>query len=170
MADEKIYYPETIQETPFPGDEQEYISGGNVNGSGGTYKPATTQDQPLPTKRVATELISTSLNTKSKKITGEYGFTKSGAIQVGEYKQAISGELKLSPDGIVARNKSGITTFAIDGDTGDAVFAGRLQSGSLVTGSVAVGDGNILIDGENRRMIFYDETTGLPVIVIGNVG
>lgn len=165
MADEKTYYPTVIEDAPFP---QEGTPVENpVSSSAGVLNPATVKEQSFPTKRVAVELLSSAINTRSKKILQEFQFTKSGAIQVGEYQNGVSGDLKLSPAGIVARNTSGITTFAIDGETGDATFAGVVQAGTLISGAVAVGDGSILIDGETKRMIFYDDNN-IPVIVIGN--
>jgi len=169
MADsEKVYTPEEIDDNPFPTEDS--IEGFDVtqNTSNDIINAQKIADQSFPSKRVAVELLSTALNTKSKKILQEFEFTSSGAIKVGEYQNGVSGELKISPNGLVARNNAGSTTFAIDGDTGDAVFTGTIQAGTLIGGQVAVGDGDILIDGEQKRMIFYDPDTGLPSIIIGN--
>jgi hypothetical protein len=155
MADEKVYTQEVIQETEFPGETQ-LVDTTSSGSSSGVYSQKVTSEKTFPTRKIATELIGSALNTKSRKILGKFEFTKSGAIQVGDYQDAISGDIRISPDGIVARNKSGIETVAIDGDTGDAVFRGVLQSGTLVSGLVVVGDNRIIIDGESKQIIVND--------------
>lgn len=156
--DDKVYYPQVIEETPLPQGDAAVSYNSSQSTSGGTTQPSTIKDQTPPTKRVAVELIGSSLNTKSKKILGEFQFTQSGAIQVGKYTNGVSGDIKISPSGIVARNQSGITTIAIDGDTGDATFAGTIQAGTLISGSVVVGDNNVIIDGEQKNIIINDGT------------
>lgn len=166
MTEEKVYTPATIDENPFPNGEVADL--GTTQGtSNQTYTSEKISDQTFPTKRIAVELIGTTLNTKSRKILAEFQFTPSGALQIGVYENGVSGDVKISPNGIVARDSSGLTTFALDGTDGSAVFRGTVQAGTLISGAVAVGDSDILIDGENKRMIFYDEN-GIPVIVIGN--
>lgn len=168
MADEKIYTPDVIDNNPLP----DQIVGTDFSVSDpGTKDVAQTpniQDQTVPSKRVAVELIGSALNTKSKKILAEFQFTESGAIQVGKYIPSVSGDIRISPNGITARNDAGVTTFSLDGTDGSAVFAGTIQAGTLIGGKVSVGDGDILIDGEEKRMIFYDPDTGLASIIIGN--
>lgn len=166
MSDEKVYTPEVIADQPFP-SENEVISSSSSSSQTGVYSPTSIPDQPLPTKRIAVELLSTALNTKSRKIQKEFQFTEQGAIQVGKYENGVSGDIKISPAGIVARSSSGIETIAIDGETGDAVFSGTIQAGTVIGGAVAVGDGDIIIDGETKRMVFYDDN-GVPQILIGN--
>lgn len=167
----KVYTPTTIPDQPFPQQgEADYGATTPSTGGGQVFSPTETKQQTFPTKKIATELLSSALNTRSQRIIKEFQFTQSGALQIGKYENGVTGDLRLSPNGITGRNSAGITTFAIDATSGDAVFSGTLQSSSLITGTVAVGDGNIVIDGENGRMIWYDESTGLPIIVIGNVG
>lgn len=173
MNDEKVYTPEVIQENPLPGgnvltsfDATDQST--NVNASGAPIAPASIKEQLVPTKRIATELLSSNLNTKSRKILGEFQFTPSGAIKIGNYQEGVSGEILISPNGIVTKDTHGNVTIGLDGLLGSAVFAGEIQAGSLISGAVAVGDGNILIDGATRRMLFYD-ANGIPQIVIGLV-
>ena len=135
--------------------------------NGQTTTPSTYQEQVLPIKKIATELLSDAINTQTRKIIREFAFAPSGAIQIGNYQDGDTGDIRISPEGIVGRDKFGNTTFSIDGDTGNAIFAGQLQTGTLITGMVLVGDGSIQIDGENVRQVFFDEN-GVPVIVIGN--
>jgi hypothetical protein len=167
--EDKIYTQEVISENPLPNQEVVISGEESASGSANTvYGQATIEEQLIPTKRIATELISSKLNTKSRKILAEFSFTPSGAIRIGNYQDGEAGDISISPNGIVARNLSGDTTFALDGDTGDAVFAGTIQAGTLISGAVAVGDGNILIDGATKRMLFYD-ANGIPNIIIGLV-
>lgn len=133
----KVYEPEVSNETPFPqGDQQE--SSVTQPTSGSITSPLTTQPQSFPQKKVSTELLSTALNTKSKKIQQGFQFTKQGAIQVGEYQNGVSGDVKISPAGVVARDQSGNTTFALDGETGDAVFSGDVRAGTFTSDNFKV--------------------------------
>lgn len=169
MPVDQVFTPKVVEENPFP---QEGVSDttSTQSTSGQVFRPETTKEQSFPTKRVAVELLSVALNTKSKKVLQEFELVQSGGFQIGKYENGVSGDVRITPNGITGRDQSGNTTFGVDATTGDAVFTGTLQSRSLITGDVAVGDGNILIDGDNRRMIWFDEATGLPIIVIGNVG
>lgn len=170
MADEigQVYRPAEIQETPFPQQGvSDYAVNQSTSSGGQSYKPAETKEQTFPAKQHSVDVIGQALNTRTRKILGSYEFTPSGAIRIGDYTQGESGDISISPDGIVARNVGGVQTFALDGDTGDAVFAGQIQTGSIVSGLALLGDGSIEIDGLNKRMVFYEN--GIPVIVIGNV-
>lgn len=167
MDDLKVYRPEEMDDTPFP-QEGEADFGSTVGSeSGGTFSPKTTSDVPFPDPRIAHEVLSRSLNTKSKKILQEFQFTVQGAIQIGEYAPGVSGDIRISPAGIVARNSLGDETIAIDGESGDATFAGRIQTGAVITGRVIVGDNTVVIDGENGipRILLYND--GIPQILIG---
>lgn len=158
MADSiKVYEQEIIDDTPFT-TEGEVDLNVSQKTSNDVYSSQTIKEHEFPVKRTAVELLSTALNTKSKRILKEFEFTPSGAIQIGEYEQGSSGDIRISPDGIVARDESGSTTFALDGATGNAVFAGSIQSGSLITGEVVVGNNSVLIDGTNKRIIVNDGT------------
>jgi len=165
MADEKVFYPEEIQEQPFP------FSGQNFNYSSGSQssqilKPEEIKDTGMPPIR---DIITKSLNTSSQKIMKEYQFTDSGAIRIGKYQNSVSGEILISPDGIIAKNSSGVNTFSIDGDTGNATFSGQLTSASIVTGTVDVGSGAggsyVRLDGANNRIIINDGSR--DIILIG---
>jgi hypothetical protein len=140
MAEEpKVYHAETIEENPFPNQEQPESFADSQSTAGGVTSGKTIQAQPFPYKKIIGEFISKSLNTISRKITSAFQFTQSGAIQIGKYILGISGDIRISPDGITARNKSGEDTFALDGTTGDAFFKGTVQSGSVVSGDIIVG-------------------------------
>jgi hypothetical protein len=167
MDEVKVFAPETIPETPLPTLAPVSFATSDPS-TALASKPATVPDQAFPTTRIAQETITSNFNTKTRKIISEFQFTPQGALQIGLFTMGVSGDIRISPVGIVARDLAGNTTFALDGDTGDATFAGQLRSGTLVVGQIAVGDDAIQIDGINRRIIFYD-TNGIPVIIIGNV-
>jgi len=167
MAEEKVYHPTEIADNPFPGQEGA-IGTDTLAGVGGQVVTAEKiKDNPFPQKRVAVELLSVTFNTKTKKILAEYKFSPSGAIQIGELVAGVSGDLRISPDGIVARDSAGNTTFVLDGTDGSAVFKGEVRAGTFISGLVIVGDNSVVIDGANRRQVFYD-ADGVPQIIIGN--
>jgi len=128
-----LYTPEVIQETPFPG-EPIIIDTQRQASAGGNYSPNTTKARPFRRKILANELLSTALNTRSRKILGQFQFTPSGALQIGDFKNGVSGDLRISPNGITGRDIAGLTTFALDGTTGDAAFKGTVYAGSFVSG------------------------------------
>jgi len=132
----KVYTPEVIADTPFPitGEEATVESNSSsTQSTKGVFGAKETPEKGFPLKMVAKELFSTAINTVSKKILKTFEFAKSGAIQIGEYINGLSGEIKISPDGIVAKNKDGITTFAVDGTTGDAIFSGDVRASTFTT-------------------------------------
>lgn len=168
MAGIKVYSPTIIAEAAFPSEDSALVmQNAEATNSGQVYQSKETPEQSFPTLKIATELLSSAINTRSKKILQTFEFTQSGALQIGKYENGVSGDLRISPNGIVGRNMSGVTTFAIDADTGDAYFMGTIQANTVIGGAVAVGDGSILIDGATKRMVFYDQD-GIPVIIIGN--
>lgn len=159
MAEEKILKSEEIENIPLPDEEGASDFHTSESTSGGTSGISKINSQSFPGKRVATELLGQALNTKSRKILAEFEFTEMGALQIGKYVSGVSGDLRFSPNGITTRNLSGLTTFAIDGTTGNVVFLGSIQSGSLITGEVVVGDNSVIIHGENRNIIINDRDT-----------
>jgi hypothetical protein len=163
MAD-KVYENEVQPDNPFPNGVVESLS--ETSGNSDIVTPTTTTEKKFPTRKIATELISSALNTKSKKILQEFELTQSGAIRIGNFKEGISGEVLITAEGIVTKDKAGLVTIALYGADGSGVFKGSIQAGSIITGIVDVGDNSIVIDGEAKRMVFYDDN-GIPQIVIG---
>lgn len=159
MADEKVYGPSEIADNPLPQDTTPVTTPASQPTSHDVITPKTIPDQPLPTRMIAHEVIGEVLNTKSKKILAEFGFTKMGAIQIGQQQDGISGDIRISPIGIVGRNPAGVVTFSIDADTGDAVFAGEVQAGSFISGEVSVGDGSVIIDGDSSSINIFDSNS-----------
>ena len=142
---EEVYTNEVIVDNPFPGEPEPAILPGQPNPAG-TFTATTTKEKTFPKKRTAVELLSTALNTRSKKILQEFELAQSGGLKIGDFKEGISGDLRLTPNGLTARDIAGLTTFAIDGSDGSAVFKGSIQSGSLITGQVVVGNNRVIID------------------------
>jgi len=155
MAD-KVYEPEVIQDAPFPGEPQLVPLLGKANPAG-TFNSTVSKEKTFPKKRTAVELLSTALNTRSRKVLQEFDLEQSGGFQVGNFKEGVSGDLRITPNGLTARDVAGVTTFAIDGVDGSAVFKGSIQSGSLITGEVIVGNNRVIIDvdenGEPRILV-----------------
>ena len=162
--DDKVFSPEVIVENPFPNEVVQSVLSPTPANPAGTYTPTTNKEKGFPKKRMATELLSTALNTRSRKVLQQFELTQSGGFQVGDFKEGISGDLRITPNGLTARNIAGLTTFAIDGETGDATFLGTLQAGTLIAG-----DSNVIIDvggsGGGRILLYND---GMPQILIGD--
>jgi hypothetical protein len=170
---DKIYQPETIASQALPGGEITQAESSVVGTVPSSTKEQSTVFEPVkevsrnfPEVIIAVETIGTSLDTQSKRILGSYEFGELGAIQVGKYVNGVTGDLRLTPDGITARNSSGVTTFSLDGTTGSATFLGTISAGSLIAGAVQVGGASVLIDGANTRILITDETS-TPRILIG---
>jgi hypothetical protein len=132
MADDKIYTPQVIQDVPLPQDQVAIPTVSTPStGPGGIVKPAQIAGNPIPRKIISHETISQALNTKSRRILKEFELAESGGLKIGKYTPGEHGDISLTPRGISARNSAGNTTFALDGETGDAVFSGEIQGGSI---------------------------------------
>jgi hypothetical protein len=83
--------------------------------------------------------IDDNFDTAAKNILGSFTFGVSGALQIGTYSAGVSGDIKISPTGILARNSSNSTTFALDVTTGNAIFAGTLNAASGTFGNITAG-------------------------------
>jgi len=167
---DKIYYPEQLPTVPLPEtiDLPTRGSGGHSETKKLMSPTSTGVDVRFPPIQVARATISETLNTVTQKVLGSYTFGQVGSLAVGTYENGVSGDIRITPDGITARDINGSTTFSLDGTTGDAVFAGTITAGALVTGAVEVGDGSIVIDGANTRIVLYDASSN-PFLVIGEV-
>src|SRR3990167_3559129 len=159
---DKNYTPEVIEENPFPGDLP-IVDTQTQSSAGGNYSSVATNVKPFPTKKTAVELLSTALNTRSRKVLQEFTLQQTGGFKVGDFKEGISGDLRITPNGLTARNKSGITTLAVDGDTGDAIFAGQLRAGSTIVADTIITEES---SNGNGRTVYLND--GIPAIVIGD--
>jgi hypothetical protein len=170
MDDIKVYTNDTIKDVAFPVNESTTVEE-SATSANDTYSNTKIDDQIFPSTNIASELINNVINTQSKKILDEMQFTPTGALQIGKYILGTSGDIRISPSGLIGRNSSGNNTFTIDGTTGSATFSGTLFSTNLLTGLINVGSGSggayVRIDGANNRIVVHDGTT--TRIVIGNV-
>jgi len=141
MAD-KVFTPEIVQDTPFPDGEVQV--GSVTESSGGIITPTTTKETEFPSKRIPHELISSVLNTQTRRILGEFKLEQSGGLKMGDYKDGINGDLRITRGGLTARNKAGINTFAIDAETGDTTFLGTVQAGTVIAAEI---DGDLITAG-----------------------
>ena len=155
MAD-KVYTPEVVQDQPFPGGTEEIPKAETL--PSGTYSPTTTPAKEITRKRVAVELLSQALNTRTKRILQEFELELSGGFKIGDFKDGETGDVRITPNGITARDKAGVTTMSLDGTTGDAIFKGKIQSGAVITETLLVGNNNVIIDGGNKRTIINDDS------------
>jgi hypothetical protein len=129
-------------------------------------------------RNIIRDIINSNLNTQAATILGAFEFGASGAIQIGTYESGVSGDIRISPNGIVARNASNVTTFAIDGDDGSATFLGTVAANSIIScdvsasritaGTIAaaanLGNANVILDGANKRIVINDGTNDRVLI------
>ena len=133
-------------------------------------------------------LFRSRFDTDSKTILSDFTFGTSGALQIGTYENGVSGDIRISSNGILGRNKNGDTTFSINGTTGDATFGGTLVAASGTFGTVTAGilsgveiSGSTITGGtiqtastgqrveiasSNNTLIFYD-SSNRPVAQLG---
>jgi len=83
-----------------------------------------------------TDVINDRFDTSAKTILDNFTFGASGAIQIGAYEAGVSGDIKISPNGILGRDKDNNTTFSIDATTGDATYAGDVAVEQLLAGTI----------------------------------
>jgi len=84
-----------------------------------------------------TDLINARLDTAGKTILADFTFGVSGALAIGTYSAGVNGDVRLSQNGILGRNKDNVTTFAIDATTGEATFRGTLAASGVFTGTLS---------------------------------
>lgn len=83
-----------------------------------------------------TEMVNSKLDTQTKEILGAFTFGVSGAINIPG--SSLAG-LFLSPTGILGKDTSGNTTFAINASNGAATFKGAILSGTSIAAPVITG-------------------------------
>ena len=159
---DKPYTPEVVEETPFPG-ELLVLPTQSQPSAKDTYAPTTSKDKTFPAKKIAIELMSNALNTRSRKILQEFELQQSGGLRVGNFQEGLSGDIRITPNGMTARNIAGLITFLLDGDTGDAIFAGQIRAGSTIVADTIITEE---ASSGNGRTVYYND--GLPAIVIGD--
>lgn len=165
--DDKVYTPETISENPFPPQDGMLPLGEtqSIDRSEQSYGSEKIKAQPFPRRVVAVELLAAALNTRTRKILGAFEFTPSGAIQIGNYQEGVTGDIRISANGLVTRNVGGYNTLVIDGETGDITMIGTLQAGSVIAGQVIVGNNTWIIDGDSDtpNIALYDDSGNISI-------
>lgn len=160
-----VYEPEIVPANPFPNELVSPITRSS-QGTGDTVTPTVAKDNKFPVKRTAVELLSTALNTRSRKILEEFELVQSGGIQIGKFLEGLSGDVRITPNGLTGRNIAGLVTFALDTD-GNLTLVGELRSGSTITGQVIVGNNGVIIDVDengNPSIIVNDGTHDRVII------
>jgi hypothetical protein len=97
------------------------------------------------------DIINARFDTENADILAEFSFGASGALQIGSYVNGVSGDIRISPSGITARNSSGATTFTLNGTTGAATFGGELSAptgniGGWTINASSISGGSVTID------------------------
>jgi hypothetical protein len=93
---------------------------------------------------ITSAALSSKLDTAAGTILGQFALQGSGALQIGTYTNGSSGDIRITPNGITARNSSGATTFSLDGTTGAAVFKGDVTGASgTFAGALSASSGTI---------------------------
>lgn len=117
--------------------------------------------------------IDGNLNTSAKTILADFSFGVSGALQIGTYQAGVSGDIRISPNGIIARNSAGANTIAINGSTGE-ITAFVLTAGSItgitITGgilqtSAATDVDRVIISGANNDIEFWNLENDLVAVI-----
>ena len=123
------------------------VTGGNIGGTTtlgtGTTTAATLGSAIDASGHFADNAISTATST----ILGSFTFGASGALQIGTYVYNSSGDVKISPAGILGRDKLGNTTFSINGTTGVAVLNGLVVGTNVGLGTAQDSSGVTTIIG-----------------------
>lgn len=114
--------------------------------------------------------IDARLDTSAKQILDAFTFGASGAIQIGTYEAGVSGDVKISPNGIVARNKSNQTTVSIDGSTGDANFRGTITASTITGSTLQTGTSGANVDITSSRLRVRSNTTEVLYLELGDYG
>lgn len=160
-----VYTPETITDNQYSSEGIAPTSVSSSNTPVSTTTPETQTNpytvKPNTEKIVAFDVIGLSIDTHKQVILGNYSFGQVGALAIGEYVPGESGDIRISPNGIIARNVNGDITILIDGTTGDVTVKGTITAGSLVTGNVVVqGAGAFIVNDGSYDVILLGYQSG----------
>lgn len=164
------YEPSTIVDQPVP-----LISGGTTEASGSNsgedgITTKVIQDKVIPKTIIAVDVTSDSLDTQTRAIKGSYSFEQMGALQIGSFASGLTGQILISPDGIVALDKTGASTITVDGITGDVTIKGTLRSGSVITGAIISGDITVGGTGNGDGQIHVLDDSNVEKVTIDKDG
>ena len=96
------------------------------------------------------------ISTASSAILGSFTFGVSGALQIGTYQNGATGDIKISPTGILGRDKLGNTTFSINGETGVAALNGLVVGTNVGIGTAEDSAGVTTIVGDTVTTAFVN--------------
>jgi hypothetical protein len=96
------------------------------------------------------------ISTATATIITPFTFGVSGALQIGEYVNGVSGDIRISPSGILGRDSSGATTFSINGTTGIAVLNGLVVGTNVGLGTAQDSAGVTTIIGDTVTTTFVN--------------
>ncbi len=120
--------------------------GSRVGGLGGTQTQAVSK-AINDAGNLITDIINARLDTEAKTILDSFSFGVSGAIQIGTYVNGVTGDIKISPSGIIARNTSGANTITVNGTTGDVTLIGTITASAGSIGGWVVQPTYLYYDG-----------------------
>jgi hypothetical protein len=95
-------------------------------------------------------------STASNTILGAFTFGVSGALQIGTYQAGVTGDIRISPTGILARDKNNATTFSLDATTGVGVLAGLVVGTNVGLGTAQDSAGVTTIVGNTVTTAFVN--------------
>jgi len=96
------------------------------------------------------------ISTATSTILGSFTFGVSGALQIGTYENGVTGDVKISPTGILGRDKLGDTTFSLNGETGVAVLNGLVVGTNVGIGTAEDSAGVTTIVGDTVTTAFVN--------------
>lgn len=143
----KIIQPPLIEIPPLNEQVDMFNNDTHQTKSMGATSGKEIEIKSLPIPIQAREVISSKIDTIAGQITAGFEFTKSGAIRISSDN---TGKIEITGDGITAVNQNDKTTFFLDGRNGDAMFAGELASGSIMTGQIDMGADGYIIGGDTE--------------------
>ena len=109
----------------------------------GTRLSSTVSEAINTSGNLVKDVINSKLDTAAKTILDSFTFGHSGALQIGEYSSGVSGDIRISPNGIIGRDETDSNTFTIDATTGNATFSGDITGSTGTFGSVIINSGTI---------------------------
>jgi len=136
------------------------ISGDSVIGDGTTT--ATTLGNAID---ASGHFADSAINTATGTIITPFSFGTSGAIQIGTYSYGSTGDIRISPNGILGRDNTGATTFSINGTTGIAVLNGLVVGTNVGLGTAEDSAGVTTIIGDTVTTTYVNALS----VVAGSV-
>jgi hypothetical protein len=96
------------------------------------------------------------IDTANGTILGDFTFGVLGAIQIGNYVNGVTGDIRISPTGILGRDKDNNTTFSINATTGIAILNGLVVGMNVGLGTAQDSAGVTTIIGDTVTTSFIN--------------